>query len=128
MIEPVAPLALEDERVHEGHPEVSFAVIASDPLQAPKTTWNGLHRRVDLLATAGIVALVFLGGALSFIYMFQLYRARFWINEEADEATTQGALGLVVAIAFVIVAIGVFPEPLLSLSREAALVLPERAP
>lgn len=75
-----------------------------------------------------IVALVFLGGALSFIYMFQLYRARFWIHEEADEATTRGALGLVVLIAFVIIAIGVFPEPLLSLSREAALVLPERAP
>ncbi len=75
-----------------------------------------------------IVALVFLGGALSFIYMFQLYRARFWINEEADEATTRGALGLVVAIALMIVAIGVFPEPLLSLSQQAASVLPERAP
>ncbi len=75
-----------------------------------------------------IVALVFVGGALSFIYMFQLYRARFWINEEADEATTRGALGLVVGIALAIILIGVFPEPLLSLSREAALVLPERAP
>ncbi len=75
-----------------------------------------------------IVALIFVGGALSFIYMFQLYRARFWINQEADEATTKGALGLVITIALVIVAIGVFPEPLLSISQQAASILPERAP
>jgi len=75
-----------------------------------------------------IVALIFIGGALSFVYMFQLYRARFWVNQEADEATTKGALGLVVAIALVIVAIGVYPEPLLSISRQAAAILPERAP
>ncbi|MDQ3654966.1 MAG: oxidoreductase [Chloroflexota bacterium] len=75
-----------------------------------------------------IVALIFVGGALSFIYMFQLYRARFWINQEADEATTKGALGLVITIALMIVAIGVFPEPLLSISQQAASILPERAP
>lgn len=75
-----------------------------------------------------VVALIFAGGALSFIYMFQLYRARFWINEPADEATTPAALGLVVVIALVIVAIGVYPEPLLAISQQAASVLPERAP
>ncbi len=75
-----------------------------------------------------IVALIFLGGALSFVYMFQLYRARFWVNQEADEATTKGALGLVTVLALVIVAIGVYPEPLLSLSQQAASILPERAP
>jgi multicomponent Na+:H+ antiporter subunit D len=75
-----------------------------------------------------IVALVFVGGALSFVYMFQLYRARFWVNEEADEATTRGALGPVVVIALAIVAIGVFPEPLLALAQQASALLPERAP
>lgn len=75
-----------------------------------------------------IVALIFIGGALSFIYMFQLYRIRFWVNQEADEATTKGALGLVIAVALAIVVIGVFPEPLLSISQQAASVLPERAP
>ncbi|MBA3377705.1 MAG: oxidoreductase [Chloroflexia bacterium] len=75
-----------------------------------------------------IVALIFLGGALSFVYMFQLYRARFWVNQEADEATTKGALGLVTVLALFIVAIGVYPEPLLSLSQQAASILPERAP
>jgi multicomponent Na+:H+ antiporter subunit D len=75
-----------------------------------------------------IVALVFIGGALSFIYMFQLYRARFWINQEADEATTRGALGLVVVIAVAILAIGLFPEPLLKISEQASSLLPERTP
>jgi len=75
-----------------------------------------------------IVALVFVGGALSFVYMFQLYRARFWVNEEADEATTRGALGPVVVIALAIVTIGVFPEPLLALAQQASALLPERAP
>ncbi|MEJ7902380.1 MAG: proton-conducting transporter membrane subunit, partial [Thermomicrobiales bacterium] len=75
-----------------------------------------------------IVVLIFIGGALSFIYMFQLYRARFWVNQEADEATTKGALGLVVMIALIIVAIGVYPEPLLLVTQQAASILPERAP
>jgi multicomponent Na+:H+ antiporter subunit D len=75
-----------------------------------------------------LVVLIFVGGALSLVYMLQLYRARFWINQEADEATTRGALGLVVVIALIIVAIGVFPEPLLSLSHQASTLLPERAP
>jgi len=74
-----------------------------------------------------IVGLVFVGGALSFIYMFQLYRVRFWINDPADEATTRSALGLVVAMAVLIVALGVYPEPLLAISQQAASVLPERA-
>jgi NADH:ubiquinone oxidoreductase subunit 4 (subunit M) len=60
--------------------------------------------------------------------MFQLYRVRFWVNEEADEATTREALGLVVAIALAIILIGVFPEPLLSISDQASALLPERAP
>ncbi len=75
-----------------------------------------------------VVALLFLGGALSFVYMFQLYRARFWINEAADEATTKVAMALVIVVAVSIIAIGVFPEPLLAISQQAASTLPERAP
>jgi multicomponent Na+:H+ antiporter subunit D len=74
-----------------------------------------------------IVALIFLGGALSIIYMFHLYRARFWINQEADEATTRGALVLVALVAVMIVAVGVYPEPLLAVSQAATEWLPERA-
>lgn len=75
-----------------------------------------------------LVAIVFLGGALSFVYMFQIYGARFWTNAEADEATTREALVLVAVVALVVIAIGIFPEPLFQLSRDAATYLPERAP
>jgi len=75
-----------------------------------------------------IIGLIFLGGALSFVYMFQLYRRRFWIAEEADESTTAGALGLVVVLALVLIGIGLWPEPLLALSMRASDVLPDRLP
>lgn len=75
-----------------------------------------------------LVVVVFLGGALSFVYMFQTYGARFWVNEPADEATTRVALGLVIVVAVAIVAIGVYPEPLLGLTEHAVRMLPERTP
>ncbi|HYJ12250.1 MAG TPA: proton-conducting transporter membrane subunit [Thermomicrobiales bacterium] len=75
-----------------------------------------------------LVAVILIGGALSFVYMFQIYGARFWTNDEADEATTREALMLVVLVALVIIAIGVFPGPLFELSRDAATNLPERVP
>ncbi len=74
-----------------------------------------------------LVALVFIGGALSFVYMFHLYRERFWVNQEADEATTKMALALVVTVAIAIVVIGLYPEPLLALSQTATEWIPERA-
>jgi len=75
-----------------------------------------------------LVAVILIGGALSFVYMFQIYGARFWTNDEADEATTREALVLVVLVALVIIAIGVYPGPLFELSRDAATNLPERVP
>jgi multicomponent Na+:H+ antiporter subunit D len=75
-----------------------------------------------------LVALIFLGGALSLVYMFQLYRRRFWIAEEADESTTVGALGLVTGLALILIGIGVWPEPLIELTTRASEVLPERLP
>jgi predicted RNase H-like nuclease len=45
---------VEDPRVREVHPEVSFAVLAGEPLAFAKRTWNGLHERVSLLRRAGI--------------------------------------------------------------------------
>lgn len=43
-----------DRRVREVHPEVSFAVLAGGPLAASKRTWNGQHRRHELLTDARI--------------------------------------------------------------------------
>jgi predicted RNase H-like nuclease len=45
---------VRDPRVHEVHPELSFAVLAGEPLLFAKRTWNGQRERVRLLASAGI--------------------------------------------------------------------------
>ncbi|KAA0253519.1 MAG: DUF429 domain-containing protein [Acidobacteria bacterium] len=44
---------LLDSRVFEVHPEVSFCEMAGEPLPSKKT-WNGLWRRIHLLAREGI--------------------------------------------------------------------------
>ena len=77
------------------------------------------------------VALIVLGGALSFVYMFQLYGHRFWVEPPGDEeqATTSASARLLIAgIAVAVVALGAWPEPLIALSEQAARSLPERAP
>lgn len=51
----VHPLAEVDERVIEVHPEVSFCMLAGEPLADSKHTPEGLERRRALLASAGIV-------------------------------------------------------------------------
>lgn len=45
---------IDDKRVCEVHPEVSFAVLAGAPLAFAKRTWNGQHERLTLLRRAGI--------------------------------------------------------------------------
>jgi predicted RNase H-like nuclease len=49
----VEPVALEDQRVFEVHPEVSFRELATAPLPS-KHTWTGFHRRHALLEAARI--------------------------------------------------------------------------
>ena len=45
---------VDDSRLHEVHPEVSFAVLGGEPLVFAKRTWNGQHERARLLVKAGI--------------------------------------------------------------------------
>jgi predicted RNase H-like nuclease len=45
--------ALDDPRVFEVHPELSFAAIRREVLR-PKTTWQGLAERIDALRLEGI--------------------------------------------------------------------------
>lgn len=44
---------LDDPRVFEAHPELSFAAIRREVLR-PKTTWQGLAERIDALRLEGI--------------------------------------------------------------------------
>lgn len=77
-----------------------------------------------------IVSLVLIGGALSFIYMFQLYQRRFWVALEGTPGTPSLASRrvLVVVLAVLVLVLGVWPEPLLSVSERAAAVLPGGVP
>jgi predicted RNase H-like nuclease len=45
---------VRDRRLHEVHPEVSFAVLAGKPLAFAKRTWNGHCERLDLLRRVGV--------------------------------------------------------------------------
>jgi predicted RNase H-like nuclease len=80
MILDAASVAAADPRIHEAHPELSFAALTEPPnvretpyvrgartfgvVEEPKSTWDGLHRRIALLREAGIEVPVRLGLAV----------------------------------------------------------------
>ncbi|HET6550495.1 MAG TPA: proton-conducting transporter membrane subunit, partial [Solirubrobacter sp.] len=77
-------------------------------------------------ATAGspaLLALIFLGGLLSFVYMFQIYQYDFWRGERTGRRAARAQQALAGALALVVLAAGAWPEPLLAFSRDAAAVL-----
>ena len=53
-IRQAADIARSDERIYEVHPEVSFCAMSGSPLLWSKRSWNGFHRRRQLLAKHGI--------------------------------------------------------------------------
>jgi multicomponent Na+:H+ antiporter subunit D len=81
-------------------------------------TWDGVIGAVTL------VALVFLGGAISFVYSFQVYqRVYLRPSKTKYEPSPVSARLLVVAMGALLIAIGLYPEPLLYFSERAAAVL-----
>lgn len=72
-------------------------------------------------ASWSIVALVLLGGGLSFLYMFQLFRRRFWIAGEEEEESAHLPQVIVVVMAVGLLVIGLWPQPLLELTDQAVL-------
>ena len=73
--------------------------------------------------SVGLVALFFLGGALSFVYMFQIYQRDYWTGDaQAPPSSTQSRL-LIIGLAGFVLALGLWPEPLLVASQRAATIL-----
>ncbi len=74
-----------------------------------------------------LVALIFLGGALSFLYSFQVYQRRFLAPGSSAKGSSKSdpaaARLLVVALAALVVLVGLWPGPLVALSQAAAAVL-----
>jgi len=82
----------------------------------------------DSESAALLIALFFVGGALSLVYVFQVYQYDFWRGERADPVGGRGQRAVVVALALVVLAAGAWPEPLLALSQDAAASIPAGAP
>jgi multicomponent Na+:H+ antiporter subunit D len=78
----------------------------------------------SLPASIALVALIFLGGALSFLYVFELYGRVFLKPDETDRKNSPlAARVLVLSIGVVVLAVGVWPEPLLVLANTAGDLL-----
>jgi multicomponent Na+:H+ antiporter subunit D len=74
----------------------------------------------------GLMILLFLGGALSFIYMFQIYQRVHWGREVATPVSPVSTRLVVLGVAAMLIAFGLWPEPLLLASQRAAEVLQRR--
>jgi multicomponent Na+:H+ antiporter subunit D len=71
-----------------------------------------------------LAAVVIIGGGMSLLYMFQSYGRAFWhAPRDPKDAVAGVRTGLTVAGALLVLALGIWPEPLLALSDQAAAVL-----
>jgi multicomponent Na+:H+ antiporter subunit D len=77
----------------------------------------------SLPASLALVVLIFLGGALSFLYSFQVYQRRFMKPGSEGKPSPRATRFLVGALVALVVLLGLWPEPLVSLSEAAAGVL-----
>ena len=69
-----------------------------------------------------VVALLFVGGGLTFVYLFQVYQHTRWRPvppEERPRYSAPGARSVVAVAAVVVFLLGAWPEPLLALSEQA---------
>lgn len=105
----------------------AFAVGAFSVAGVPPTA--GFLGKLELFragidaGSAPLVALIFLGGALSFVYMFQIYQHDFWRGARPEGASRIALRAPGIVLGLLLLALGLWPEPLLAVSREAAEVL-----
>jgi multicomponent Na+:H+ antiporter subunit D len=78
--------------------------------------------------SVALVVLIFLGGALSFLYMFQLYQTDFWAGAREVGRSAPRTRVVVLVLAVLVLALGAWPEPLLAVSRDAAEALGPEGP
>jgi multicomponent Na+:H+ antiporter subunit D len=77
----------------------------------------------DPTARVAVLVLLFVGAALAFVYMFQVFQRDYWEHPATRLASHLAGRLLILALAGVIVAVGLWPEPLLAISARAAGVL-----
>ena len=70
--------------------------------------------------SVALVVLVVVGAALSFVYMFQIQQHDFWHRPPNRPAAAPAARLVCLAVAAILLALGLWPEPLLVVGDEAA--------
>jgi multicomponent Na+:H+ antiporter subunit D len=76
-----------------------------------------------LSTSVALVALIFVGGAMSFLYSFQVYQRRFLAPRDEGKPSPAATRALVAGLAALVLLLGLWPEPLVYLSEAAAGVL-----
>ena len=79
-------------------------------------------------SSAPTVLLLFVGGALTFVYLFQIYQHTYWRPPQDHHHASRGARMVVAALAVLVLAVGLWPEPLLALSDQAGDALLRMVP
>ena len=84
-----------------------------------------LFRAGIVVGSPSLVVLLVVGSALSLVYMFQVYQGRFWRADPSTQGTASPLpLRLLTAtVALIVLAAGLWPEPLLAVSDRAAEAL-----
>ena len=116
---PFAAAVLRDAAVGTWY--VTLAVLHLRPLERPGIVAGGT------LETTALVALIFAGSALSFMYAFQVYQRAFLAREDGNNRrpSPRATRVLAISLAAFVLAIGFWPEPLLVLGEESAALLSE---
>jgi multicomponent Na+:H+ antiporter subunit D len=107
----------------------AFAIGALSVAGIPPAA--GFVGKLELFRAASdswaLLGLFLLGSALSFVYAFQVYQYDFWRGGRDGLPSPRSQQMVAAALALLVLAAGVWPEPLLALSQDAAEVLTEGA-
>ncbi len=80
-----------------------------------------MFRASIVAGSVALVVLLIVGSALSLIYMFQVYQHQFWRGDQLATLASPLPLRLLVGIlGLLVLAAGLWPEPLLAISSRAA--------
>jgi multicomponent Na+:H+ antiporter subunit D len=80
-----------------------------------------MFRAGIVVQSVPLVVLLVVGSALSLVYMFQIYQRRFWREDPSMSTASPLPLRLLTAaVALLVLATGLWPEPLLAISGRAA--------
>ena len=105
----------------------AFSVVGLPPFAGFVGKVALFRTGIDAGSVLLVVALV-LGAALSFVYMLQSYQHEYWAEHRDNAgggASSATARAVVVGVAVMVIALGVWPEPRIANSDEAAAVLAE---